>query len=95
MTNFSHELAMKYENKIVNTSKIPEETPLHSSRLGACSEMYKIGKCGYSGAPLSILSNTLRFNILGDPCKKLQPNIWASHVLKSVRTVCIDGVKMV
>jgi hypothetical protein len=57
MTNRSHELAMKDENKIVNTSKIPEETSLPSSRLGACSEMYKIGKIGYSGAPLSLLSN--------------------------------------
>jgi hypothetical protein len=28
MTNHSHELAMKDENKIVNTSKIPEEIPL-------------------------------------------------------------------
>jgi hypothetical protein len=32
---------MKDENKIVNTSKISEETPLPSSRLGTCSEMYK------------------------------------------------------
>jgi hypothetical protein len=86
---------MKYDNKIVNTSKIPEETPLPSSRLGACSEMYKIGKFGYSGAPLSLLSNALRFNILGDPCKEFQPNHWASHVLKSAGIVYIDGVKRV
>jgi hypothetical protein len=48
---------MKDENNIVNTSKFPEETPLPSSRLGACSEMYKIGKFGYSGAPQSLLFN--------------------------------------
>jgi hypothetical protein len=95
MTNHSHELAMKDEDKIVNTSKIPEETPLPPSRLGACSEMYKIGKFGFSGAPLSLLSNASRFNILGDPCKELQSNHWASHVLKSAETVCIDGVKRV
>jgi hypothetical protein len=86
---------MKDENKIVNTSKILEETLLPSSRLGACSEMYKIGKFGYSGAPLSLIFNALRFNILGDPCKELQPNHWVSHVLKSAGTVCIDGVKRV
>jgi hypothetical protein len=95
MTNHSPELAMKDENKIVNTSKIPEETPLTSSRLGACSEMYKRVKLGYSGDPLSLLSNASRFNILGDPCKELQPNHWATHVLKSATTVCIDGVKRV
>jgi hypothetical protein len=94
MTNRSHELAMKDENKIVNTFKIPEETPLPSSRLGTCSEMYKRGKFGYLGAPLSLLSNASRFNILEDPCKELQPNHWASHVLKSAGTVCIDEVKM-
>jgi hypothetical protein len=86
---------MKDKNKIVNTSKIAEETPLPSSRLGTCSEMHKRGKIGNSGAPLSLLSNASRFNILGDPCKELQPNHWASHVLKSAGTVCIDGVKRV
>jgi hypothetical protein len=30
MTNRSHDLAMKDENKIANTFKIPEETPLPS-----------------------------------------------------------------
>jgi hypothetical protein len=80
---------MKDENKIVNTSKIPEETPLPSSRLGTCSEMYKRGKFGYSGAPLSLLSNASRFNILGHVCKELQPNHWASHVLKSAGAVSL------
>jgi hypothetical protein len=74
MTNCSHELAMKDENKIFNTSKMLEETLLPPSRLGACSEIYKIEKFGYSGAPLSLLSNASTFNILGDPCKELQPN---------------------
>jgi hypothetical protein len=55
--------------------------------------MYKIRKFGYSGAPLSLLSNASRFNILGDPYKELQPNHWVSHILKSVGTICIDGVK--
>jgi hypothetical protein len=40
-------------------------------------------KIGYSGALLSLLSNTSRLNVLGDPSKKLQQNLWASHVLKS------------
>jgi hypothetical protein len=41
------------------------------------------GKIGYSSSPLSLLSNASRINILGDLCKKLQPNLWASHILKS------------
>jgi hypothetical protein len=36
-------------------------------------------KIGYSSAPLSLLSNASRINILGDLCKKLQPYLWASH----------------
>jgi hypothetical protein len=40
------------------------------------------GKIGYSSAPISLLSNASRINILGDMCKKLQPNLWASHILK-------------
>jgi hypothetical protein len=36
--------------------------------------MYRIRKFGYSGAPLSLLSNASRFNILGHPYKELQPN---------------------
>jgi hypothetical protein len=43
------------------------------------------GKIGYSSAPLSLLSNSSRINILGDPCKKLQPNLWVSPILKSAR----------
>jgi hypothetical protein len=43
----------------------------------------KKGKFGCSSDPLSLLSNALRINILGDPCKKLQPNLWASYILKS------------
>jgi hypothetical protein len=35
----------------------------------------KKGKIGFSSAPLSILSNASRINILGDLCKKLQPNL--------------------
>jgi hypothetical protein len=41
------------------------------------------GKIGYSSAPLSLLSNASGINILGDLRKKLQPNLWASHILKS------------
>jgi hypothetical protein len=35
------------------------------------------GKMGYASAPLSLLSNASRINILGDLRKKLQPNLWA------------------
>jgi hypothetical protein len=75
---------IKVEIKIINTSKIPKGALLFSSRLSTCSEMYKKGKVGYSSAPLSLLSNASRINILGDLRKKLQPNLWASHILKSV-----------
>jgi hypothetical protein len=40
-------------------------------------------KTGYSSDPLSLLSNTSKINILGDMCKKLQPNLWAPRILKS------------
>jgi hypothetical protein len=43
----------------------------------------KKGKIGYSSAPLSLLYSASRINILGDPCKKLQPNLWVSHIQKS------------
>jgi hypothetical protein len=42
-------------------------------------------KIGYPSAPLSLRFNASRINILGDPYKKLQPNLWASHILKSAR----------
>jgi hypothetical protein len=45
--------------------------------------MYKREKIWYSSAPLTLLSNASRINILRDLCKKLQPNLWASHILKS------------
>jgi hypothetical protein len=48
MTNRSQELAMKDENKIVNTFEIPAETSLPSSKLGTCLDMYKREKIGYS-----------------------------------------------
>jgi thiamine monophosphate kinase len=71
---------IKAEIKIINTSKIPKGALLFSSRLRTCSEMYKNGKIGYSSAPLNLLSNASRINILGDLRKKLQPNLWASHI---------------
>jgi hypothetical protein len=83
MVNHSHEFVIKAEIKIINTSKIPKGALLFSSRLSTCSEMYKKGKIGYSSDPLSLLSNASRINILGDLHKKLQPNLWASQILKS------------
>jgi hypothetical protein len=83
MVNHSHEFVIKAEIKIINTSKIPKGALLFSLRLTTCSERYKRKKIGYSSAPLSLLSNASRIKILGDLCKKLQLNLWASHILKS------------
>jgi hypothetical protein len=74
---------IKAEIKIINTSKIPKGALLFSSRLSTYSEMYKKEKIGYSSDPLSLLSNASRIKILGDMCKKLQSNLWVSHIPKS------------
>jgi hypothetical protein len=83
MVNHSHEFVIKAEIKIINTSKIPKGPLLFSSKIKHMFRDVQKGKIGYSSAPLSLLSNASRINILGDPRKKLQPNLWASHILKS------------
>jgi hypothetical protein len=83
MVNHSHEFVIKAEIKIINTSKIPERSTAVFIKIKHVFRDVQKGKIGYSSAPLSLLSNASRINILGDLCKKLQPNFWASHILKS------------
>jgi hypothetical protein len=85
MGNHSHEFMIKAEIKVINTSKNPKRNTVVSIKIKHTFRDVQKRKIGYSGAPLSLLSNASRFNILGDPCKELQPNHWASHVLKLAR----------
>jgi hypothetical protein len=84
MVNHSHEFVIKAEIKIINTSKNPKVSTTVFIKIKHMFRDVQKGKNGYSSAPLSLLSNASRINILGDLCKKLQPNLWTSHILKSV-----------
>jgi hypothetical protein len=85
MANHSHEFVIKDENNIVNTPQNPERNTVVFVKIKHMFIDVQNRKFGYLRAPLSLLSNTSRFNILEDPCKELQPSLWASHVLKSAR----------
>jgi hypothetical protein len=82
MVNHSHEFVIKAEIKIINTSKITKGTAVFIKVKHMFRDVKKV-KIEYSSATLSLLSNASRINILGDPCKKLQSNLWASLILKS------------
>jgi hypothetical protein len=81
MVNHSHEFVIKAEDH--QHLQNPERSTAVFIKIKHMFRDVQKGKIGYSSSPLSLLSNASRINILGDLCKKLQPNIWASHILKS------------
>jgi hypothetical protein len=74
MVNHFHEFLIKAEIKIINTSKIPKGAAVFIKIKHMFRNVKKV-KIGYESAPLSLLSNASRINILGDLHKKLQPNL--------------------
>jgi hypothetical protein len=83
MVNCSHEFVIK---KLKSRSSIPQNPERSTAVFIKIKHLFRDvqkGKIGYSSAPLSPLSNASRINILGDLCEKLQPNLSASHILKS------------
>jgi hypothetical protein len=66
IVNHSHEFVIKAEIRIINTSKILKGALLFFIEIKHMFRDVQKGKIGYLSAPLSLLSNASRINILGD-----------------------------